>query len=199
MTSKLFSKTLRTNLNIPLALAISLVPDIDLLLEPALIHGGPTHSILLLTILFIPAFFIWKKASLPYLASAASHSIIGDYLTRLPKHRGVQLLYPLNSTFYSARPEVTQLTYIYSEIIMFVAFLFLLVAARDTKALTKVHPSNFLFIIPILTAALPVFIEFPLPVPSQLIIPHLALMVILAVPILLDLESYIRKAISPQA
>jgi hypothetical protein len=149
--------------------------------------------------LFAPAILVWKKASIPYLAAAASHSLVGDYLTRSIKERGVQLLFPLSSTWFSAGFKEAELMYVYSEMIIFIAFLSLLLATRDIKDLTKVHPSNFLLIIPILTAALPVFIEFPVHVPLELVIPHLALISLLTIPILVDLRSYIRKAIPRRA
>jgi len=169
-----------------LVLTLSVLPDVDLFLEPTLRHGGPTHSLIILIILFLPVIVVWRKKSIPYLAAAASHSLIGDYLTRSVKTRGVQLLFPLTSKWYSAGLEEAELLYVYSEIILFILFLSLLFTTRDIAVLTKNHPSNWLLLIPVLTAVLPVLTDFPLHVPIELVIPHLALIALLMIPILVD-------------
>lgn len=192
LTGKASSKALGTSINIPLALTLSVLPDIDLFLEPMLRHGGPTHSLIMLIALFLPAILIWRKASIPYLAAAASHSLIGDYLTRSVKTTGVQLLFPLRSTWYSAGLEEAGLIYVYSEIALFVLFLPLLFATKDAVVLTKNHPSNWLLMIPILTLILPVLVEFPIHVPIELVVPHLVLTALLTLPILIDANRLIR-------
>jgi hypothetical protein len=137
---------------------------------------------------------IWRKTSIPYLAAAASHALIGDYLTRSANTRGVQLLFPLTRTWYSAGLEGAELLYIYSEIILLIAFLSLLFTTRDTNFLTKNHPSNWLLVIPLITLILPVLIDFPLHVPIELVIPHLILIATLMLPILSDAKHLIRHS-----
>jgi membrane-bound metal-dependent hydrolase YbcI (DUF457 family) len=177
-----------------LVLTVSVLPDIDLFVEPVLRHGGPTHSLILLIILFVPVILIWKKTSIPYLAAAASHSLIGDYLTRSIKTRGVQLFFPLTTKWYSAGLEEAELLYVYSEIILFILLLSLLFTTRDNKFLTKNHPSNWLLMIPILTLVVPVLTDFPIHVPVELIIPHIVLIAMLILPILIDANRLIRYA-----
>jgi membrane-bound metal-dependent hydrolase YbcI (DUF457 family) len=172
---------------------LSVLPDIDLFLEPILRHGGPSHSLVMLIVLFLPVILIWRKASIPYLAAAASHSLIGDYLTRSVKTQGVQLLFPITSTWYSAGLEEAGLTYVYSEVVIFIIFLSLLFTTRDATALVKNHPSNWLLTIPVLTLVLPVLTDFPLHVPIELVIPHLALIALLMVPVLIDAKHLIRS------
>lgn len=179
---------MRTTLNIPLALTLSILPDIDLFMEPMLRHGGPTHSIVILSVLFLPVLLLWKKAGVPYLAAAASHTLVGDYLTRSVKTTGVQLSFPLTSTWYSAGLEEARLVYVYSEIALLTLFLLLLFATKDAVVLTRSHTSNWVLMIPILTLALPVLTDFPLHVPVELVIPHLALIVLLMLPILTDVK-----------
>jgi hypothetical protein len=179
---------LGTAINIPLALMLSVLPDIDLFMEPMLRHGGPSHSLVMLTVLFLPMILIWKKASIPYLTATASHALIGDYLTRSIKTTGVQLLFPLTSTWYSAGFEEAGLTYLYSEVALLILFLPLLFATRNMSSFTKNHPSNWLLTIPMLTLALPVLIDFPMHVPIELVIPHLVLMALLTIPILADIR-----------
>jgi len=188
---KLFSKATGVEMNIPLVLAVSILPDVDLFLEPLLRHGGPTHSLFLLIIVFIPAILIWKKATIPYIAAAASHSLLGDYLTRSVNTTGVQLFFPLTSDWFSAGSEELGLTYVYSEMALFIIFLSLLFTTRDVKALVRNHPSNWLLGIPLFTLVLPVLTGIPTQVPIELFAPHLALIVLLTVPILVDVKHLI--------
>lgn len=193
LTGKASSKALGTSINIPLILTLSVLPDIDLFLEPILTHGGLTHSLIILAALFLPVILIWKKASLPYLAAAASHGLIGDYLTRSTTMNGVQLLFPLTSVRYSAGLEEASLLYVYSEVILLVVFLSLLFATKDTNFLMEKHSSNWVLVIPLVTLILPVLIDFPMHVPMELVIPHLILIVMLMLPILVDVNHLIRQ------
>jgi membrane-bound metal-dependent hydrolase YbcI (DUF457 family) len=192
LTGKASSKVLGTGINIPLALILSVLPDIDLFLEPLLRHGGPTHSLVILGILFLPVILIWKKACIPYVAATASHSLIGDYLTRSVNTRGVQLLFPITSRWYSAGLDEAELLYVYSEIVLFILFLSLLLLTRDAKFMTKDHLSNSLLVIPILTLAVPIVIDFPMHVPIELIIPHIVLIAMLILPILIVVNRLLR-------
>ncbi len=199
IAGKLTAKPLQVNPNIPLVLTLSVLPDVDLFMEPLLRHGGPTHSLVILVALFLPAMLIWRKTSIPYLAATASHSLIGDYLTRSVKTRGVQLFFPLKRTWYSAGLEGAELLYVYSEVILFVIFLSLLSATRDTNFLTKNCLSNWLITIPLLTLILPVLTDFPIHVPIELVIPHLMLIALLTLPILVDVNHLIRNSAHRQA
>ena len=187
LAGKASSKLLNARLNIPLIFTASILPDVDLLLEPALEHGGPPHSIIILATIFLPAFLVWKKETIPYFAAAVSHPLLGDYLTRWKGSKGLQLLFPLNSSWFSAGSANAQLTYIYAELALFTAFMTLMLATRDVTILIKPHPSNMLLLIPIFTALLPVFLRFPTPAPPELIIPHLVLIAVFTLPILIDI------------
>jgi len=65
LTGKATSKILRTDANIPLLLMLSVLPDIDLLI-PGLRHGGPIHSVMLSSLLFISFFILYRKKAIPY-------------------------------------------------------------------------------------------------------------------------------------
>ena len=64
----------------------------------------------------------------------------------------------------------------------------LAIKTKDMVTLLKHHPSNMLLAIPLATALLPAFIEFPLPIPTELIIPHLILIGLLGFSILTDIK-----------
>jgi membrane-bound metal-dependent hydrolase YbcI (DUF457 family) len=96
--AKIVSKITREEVSIPLAWLVSLLPDVDLLI-PGLEHRGPTHSIIIALLFFIPIFIIFKRG-LAYLAVLATHSAIGDYFTAY----GCKLLWPINPEWIKAPP-----------------------------------------------------------------------------------------------
>jgi membrane-bound metal-dependent hydrolase YbcI (DUF457 family) len=165
---------------------VALIADIDLLF-PGVEHRGPSHSLILLAIAAIPIILVAKKRAIPYLVAFASHALLGDYLTSPSSSMGVQLLYPLSSNWFSAGSEAFHAVYIYVELVLFAALLLLLLATKEIKTFVQPHLSNLLLAIPILTAFLPVFARFPIPVPRALIIPHLILLVLLAVPFFVEI------------
>ena len=156
-------------------------------------HGGPTHSIILYLALAFPAILLWRKQAIPYLTALVSHPLLGDYPTRIYQTSGVQLFYPLTSEWFAAGIEGAMLVYIYLELTLFAIFLGMMFVTRDFRTLIKPHPSNWLLGIPIATALLPVFLRFPLPVPAELVIPHIILIALLGIPVLTDLKALLTK------
>jgi membrane-bound metal-dependent hydrolase YbcI (DUF457 family) len=186
LTGKASGELLKQKINIPLILTVSIIPDIDMLI-PGFYHGGPTHSIVLLLAFAFPAILLWKTQTIPYVLALLTHPLIGDYLTRYNTVMGVQLFFPITSNWYSAGSEAYRQLYTYIELALFVVFLIALLATRDIVTLTKPRLSNLLLTIPLLTAALPVFFQFPIRVPPTLIIPHLILIALLTIPIIIDI------------
>ncbi len=183
LTGKFSSKPLRVNINIPLVLLLSLLPDIDLII-PGLQHRGPLHSIVVYTLVFLPVFLTYKKRAVPYFVALAQHPLIGDLLTG----GGVQILWPLTSNWYGAGIEITSLTNIILEWSLFLISMTLMVKTKDLWILFQPHPSNLLLTIPAFTVILPIFLRFPLTVPVTLIIPHLVYLTLFALSILTDLK-----------
>jgi membrane-bound metal-dependent hydrolase YbcI (DUF457 family) len=192
ISGKAASKLLSVNVNVPLLFVVSIIADVDLLI-PGLEHRGPTHSLLLYLVLAFPAILVWKKQAIPYLVAFALHPFLGDYLTSPSVAKGVQLFFPLSSTWFSGGSEAARLTYVYVELALFLAFLALMLATRDIVTLIKQHTSNLLLAIPFSTALLPVFMQFPISVPLELVIPHLFLLFLLVLPVLLDIKHLIRS------
>lgn len=164
----------------------SIIADIDLLIPSLLEHRGPTHSIILFLTIAFPSIHVWKKQAIPYLTAFASHPFLGDYLTASSATEGLQLFFPLSSTWFSGGSEAALFTYACLELALFIAFLTLMLTTRDMVRLIKHHSSNLLLVIPVSTALLPVFLQFPIPVPPILVIPHLILLILLAFPVLID-------------
>jgi len=192
ISGKAASKLLSVNVNVPLLFVVSIIADVDLLI-PGLEHRGPTHSLLLYLALAFPAILVWKKQAIPYLVAFASHPFLGDYLTSPSVGEGVQLFFPLSSTWFSGGSEAALLTYVYAELTIFIAFLMLMLTTKDLTTLIKHHPSNLLLIIPISTALFPVFLEFPISVPPELLIPHLVLLFLLVLSVLIDITHLMRR------
>ena len=91
ITARVF---LKRDFNPILICLVSVLPDIDFLI-PFIQHRGPTHSVIVATLFFIPIIILYKNGVAYYL-SILTHSLIGDYFTAY----GCMILYPLNNTFY---------------------------------------------------------------------------------------------------
>jgi hypothetical protein len=193
---KLMAKPLGVKLNIPLVLTLSVLPDIDLLV-PVLQHGGVTHSIVLYSVIAFPMVLIWGRQVFPYLIAIVSHPLLGDFLTRTGRMSGVQLLFPLTSRWFAAGSVAWQAVYIYAEIGLFAAFLVTLTVTRDMKTLAMHHHYNLLLLIPILTAFLPIFVKFPMPVPEELIVPHIVALLLLSISVFADFRHFLGMRLHP--
>ncbi|MCK4933604.1 metal-dependent hydrolase [Candidatus Bathyarchaeota archaeon] len=187
---KTSSKIFKVDINIPSLFVASIIPDIDLLI-PGIEHRGPTHSIILLFFASILLFVVWKKKAIPFIAALISHPVLGDYLTSTCRVQGIQLFFPLTKNWFYGSFQALNTAFVFLEVILLGIMLLLLVMTKDLQFFTQSHSSNILFAVPIVTALLPVFTQFPIPVPTALIIPHLILIILLSVPILIDLKTII--------
>ena len=138
------SKLARVKVNLPLLLAASVLPDVDLLLR-FLMHRGPTHSIITMAVVMIPFFVVYRKRAIPYFAALLSHILIGDFFTG-----GSQLFWPLSSnTFGVFNFEVTSLLVAASELVLFFVAVPLMFKLGDLQSLLKPHNRNWALIIPL--------------------------------------------------
>lgn len=168
---------------------LSLIPDADLLI-PGLQHRGLTHSIIIITIVFIPAFAVYKKKALPYFAALAQHIVIGDFITS----EGTQMLWPINQTWYGLGIPMASLANILLEWGSFLAAMITMIALRDMHQLLKSHLSNLLVAVPTLTVLLPSLIQFPMAVPTSLLIPHLIYLALFAASLLAIFKPILKKS-----
>lgn len=182
---KATSKSLNVNLNIPLVLVASILPDTDMLI-PGLEHRGPTHSLILIFLFFLPAFMLYRERAAPYFVAAVQHSIVGDYFTG----GGVQLLWPLTPYSYGIGVCIMSLTNIFIEWTLFLAFLTIMFKTKDVWILFQHHASNMLLSIPIFTVLLPTLLSIPVSVPLELVIPHVIYSVLFAFSILIDFDTF---------
>jgi membrane-bound metal-dependent hydrolase YbcI (DUF457 family) len=139
------SQQLKTKINLPLLLAASVLPDIDLILQIAnpsvFMHRGPSHSIFTITILMLPFILLYRKQAIPYFAALLSHTLIGDLPTG-----GIEMLWPVSQRWFGAEyVKVGGLVDVVIELALFALVLVLLMAAKDLRTLFK--PQKLIFIL----------------------------------------------------
>jgi membrane-bound metal-dependent hydrolase YbcI (DUF457 family) len=119
---------------IPVVWLFSMLPDADELFLRYIIHRGPTHSIVVAFLVFLPILIVFKRG-LPYLAALASHSLIGDFV--VPP---AQLLWPITTGWYGINPslELKGATETFVEvfllILMFAVMLYMRKKDKTTEA-----------------------------------------------------------------
>jgi len=185
---KATSRSLNVKLNIPLILVASIISDIDLLL-PGLEHRGPTHSLILVFLFFLPAMVLYREKAAPYFVAVIQHSMVGDYITG----GGTQLLWPLQPQWYGIRIEMMSSVNIFIEWTLFLMSMTIIFKTKDVWILLQHHASNILLSIPLLTILLPQLLSFPLSVPLALVIPHIIYLVLFAFSTLIDFQCIIKK------
>ncbi len=81
-----------TRLNLALLFTISVLPDFDFLLFAFIEHRGPSHSLLVLLLVCLPFFVVYKKKAFPYFVALLFHLLLGDMFSG-----GVQLFWPFST------------------------------------------------------------------------------------------------------
>lgn len=160
------SKPLHYRPNIPLLMVLSIVPDADIifdLLTGAQLHRGPSHSVVVAAIAFIPLFIVYRKKAIPYFIALISHSLIGDFFIG----GQVQLLWPFSTTQFGLHEVGSYHISIFSpinivlELILFTTAMVVLFKTSDWKVFFKNSKLNLVLIIPIFTVLLPTTIGYP--------------------------------------
>jgi hypothetical protein len=197
LLGKATAKLLKVNINIPLILVLSIIPDIDILLSFLLgseIHRGPTHSIIVAMLAFIPFFMFYRQKATPYFASLASHSLIGDFFIG----GQLQLLWPLTTNEFGLHELGLPYINIYNsmnialEFTLFAIALIVMLKTRDLSRFFRNSKLNLLLTIPIFTVLLPTFASYPLQVPNWLVLPHLFFLVLFSVSVLIVLKHFLK-------
>ena len=172
LSAKVFQKLLKTDINLPMIFFLSLIPDVDLLI-PGLVHRGITHSIIVLTLVFIPIFLLYRKTSIPYFVAIVQHSLVGDFLMGK-----AQIFWPLTSIFYGCGIHVLSSTNISIEWASFLLAMIVLTKTNDSRLLFKSQKSYLLLIIPSGAIFVSSIIGMSKAAPIELLIPHLIFLTI---------------------
>jgi len=160
------SKGLRLKLNIPILLVLSILPDIDIIydfLTGSAIHRGPTHSIIVAALAFIPIFVIFRKKAIPYFLALISHPLIGDFLVG----GRLQLFWPLSTNQYGLHElggpyiDIFSPVNIILELSLFVLATIVLYKTGDWKVFFSSNKTNLILILPVATVLLPSTIGYP--------------------------------------
>jgi membrane-bound metal-dependent hydrolase YbcI (DUF457 family) len=193
------SKPLRYKPNIPLLLVLSIIPDIDIifdLLTGAQLHRGPSHSVVVAIVAFIPFFIVYRKKAIPYFLALISHSLIGDFFIG----GQVQLLWPLSTTQFGLHELGSYYINIFNpinialELTLFTIATVVLYKTNDWKVFFTSNKSNLILIIPVFTVLLPTTIGYPFSAPLLstepfLAIAHLFYLVLFSIAVLKALHS----------
>lgn len=193
MLAKASGKLLKVNFNIPLVLVLSILPDSDIIFQflfGSNIHRGPTHSILVAILVFIPVFIIYRKKAAPYFAALASHSLIGDFFIG----GQIQLFWPLSTREFGL-PElgfpdisIESPINVALELTIFVIATVVMFKTRDIYTFFRKRKLNLVLAIPLFTVLLPTSIGYPLHVPFLMVLPHLFYLVLFAIAVLIALK-----------
>ncbi len=188
LLSKTSAKLLKVNINVPLILVLSVLPDIDIIFDFIFnieIHRGPTHSVISAILVFIPFFLLYRQKSLPYFTALASHSLIADFLIG----GQLQLLWPLSTsefgfTFIGIDSSVN----ITLEFTLFIIAVIVMWKTRDLFQFFRKSKLNLILAVPIFTVLLPTFVSYPLSVPLLLVPPHLFYLVMFTISVSIVLK-----------
>jgi membrane-bound metal-dependent hydrolase YbcI (DUF457 family) len=184
--AKSTSRALKVKVNLPIIFLLSVLPDIDIAI-PDLNHRGPLHSIIIITLAFIPFFLYYKKQVGPSYVAIAQHSLVGDYLAG----GGVQLLWPLTNQSYGINLSMTGQTSVLIELVCFISALIILLATKDILALMKPKKENLLLILTEVAILGSIFISWHYRLLTELLVPHLLFFAIFLASILLSLENIV--------
>jgi membrane-bound metal-dependent hydrolase YbcI (DUF457 family) len=184
------AKALKTSLNVPLMLAISVLPDIDLFLQQAnsnlFMHRGATHSLVTLTFLLIPFLIVYRKRALPYYAVLLSHILIGDFFTG-----GIEIFWPLTQDWVGNNLiGVRTLADAVAEFSLFAMATPIMFKAGDLQSLLRSEKTNLALVMSFLAVLGPVAAmgaHWGGSLPLLLLAPSLFWLVLFAYSILLGL------------
>jgi hypothetical protein len=188
------AKLLKVNLNIPLLLVLSIIPDIDILFMPQM-HRGPTHSIITAVLVFIPFFIVYRQKAVPYFIALISHSLIGDFLVGgrvmlfWPLTRAEFGLHELGSYYINIENPIN----VALELALFLIATVIMFKTRDIYQFFRNKKTNIVLIIPIFSVLLPSVVSYPLYVPVLLIPPHLFYLVLFSASVLIVLVGFFKK------
>jgi len=189
LSGKGASKALKTSLNMPLLLAVSVLPDVDLFLQQLnsnlFMHRGATHSIVTYTVLLIPFLIVYRKRALPYFAVLLSHSLIGDFFTG-----GIEIIWPITQDWVgNYLIGIGTFADIAAELSLFAVATALMFKTGDLQSLLKPRKSNLALVIAFFAVLGPVLAigqDWGGSLPLLLVAPSVFWLAVFAYSILLD-------------
>lgn len=193
LLAKASAKLFKVNFNLPLILTLSVIPDIDIIIGFLLgyeLHRGPTHSIIIAILIFIPLLIFYRQKAVPYFTALLSHSLIADFLIG----GKLQLLWPLTTREFGVSELGFPYINIYNpinialEFTLFVIALIVMLKTRDILRFFRNKKTTLILLIPVFTILLPTITSYPLYVPIELIIPHVFYLILFSISCLVMLK-----------
>ncbi|MCW4009723.1 MAG: metal-dependent hydrolase [Candidatus Bathyarchaeota archaeon] len=192
LVGKASGNLLKVKLHLPLMFALSVLPDLDLLLQQfddvLFMHRGPTHSIILLTVLMLPFLIKYRKQALPYYIVLLSHPLLGDYFAG-----GIELFWPLTQTWFgNFSIEIGTTVNAAVELALFAVATSLMVQAGDLQRLLKTDKYYLALLVALGAVAGPIIsglFRFESALPLALIPPSLFWAVLLSYSLFINLKS----------
>jgi hypothetical protein len=197
LLAKASGRLFKVSFNIPLVLVLSLIPDIDILIQfflQSTIHRGPTHSVVMAIMVFAPFFFFYRQKAMPYFAALVSHSLIGDFLIG----GQVQLLWPISTSEFGINELGFPCINIYNpinialEFSLFVIATIVMLKTHDLSKFFRNSKLNLILTIPIFTVLLPTFASYPLDVPLLLVFPHVFYLALFLISIIILVKGILK-------
>jgi hypothetical protein len=194
LLSKTSAKPLNLNPNIPTLMVLSIIPDMDILINKEGFHRGPIHSVITALLIFIPFFLIYRKKAIPYFLALISHTLIGD----LTIGGNLQLLWPITTNTFSLSPplpliEINSTINLTLELALFTTATIIMFKLKDLHHFLHKQTTSLLLTIPMATVLLPTLTGYPLNVPFALIFPHLFYLSLFGISVLVLIFGLLRQ------
>jgi len=136
------------------------------------------------TIVFIPVFALYRKNAFPYFIALIQHPLLSDFIAG----GKTQLFWPLTSQHYGIEISIESPTNITIELLAFLTSIVIMLKTKDILIFFQPHNSNIILSIPTFTVLLPIFLSFPLGVPSLLILPHTVYLILFITSLLTEIR-----------
>jgi len=187
ISGKVTSDLMNVECNLPLLFLVSVAPDVDFLIL-GMLHRTITHSVIIYFLFSLPFFVKYGRRTFPYLMAISSHSFV-DYLGA-----PTELLWPFYTpAFYPIINVALAITVTNLELAGFLISLMYMFRTGDlTDRLLKPRSLNLLLGIPMveILGVLLFGFEFPYPLPTVLLVPHLTYLMIFSASFLIDLRAH---------
>jgi membrane-bound metal-dependent hydrolase YbcI (DUF457 family) len=186
LLGKTSARLLKLTPNIPLILLLSVVPDVDIILEHFGLfeHRGATHSLITALVVFLPFFVMYRKKTIPYFVSMVQHTLIGDYIAG----GEMQLFWPITTNAYGTTISLVGAMNMFIEVAAFAVAIIVMFKTKDLALFFKSNMSNLVLVVPGFAVLGSILLSYPyVRVFLLLILPHMFYVAMFSSAILLAL------------
>jgi membrane-bound metal-dependent hydrolase YbcI (DUF457 family) len=188
LAGKTSSRVLKARVDLPFVFLFSVLPDIDLFI-PILKHRGPTHSFILAFLLLVALSAFFGRKGIFWSILYALHITADLFTGGGGGCGGVQVLWPVDRGSYSLSLSSSP----YVELTLFAVSTLIMLKAGDLKKMLRPHPHNLALIPSLAAICSPLFLEYPVAVPTELVAPHLVYLALFLIALSKDLAHHIKR------